>query len=163
MKNYNFSAKLRKALNTETKNIDIFNVITRKGISTRWDVMRLTGIPRIAFDFIFDDDMDKVCRALRFDISATSVLSIHIQREDITPCQRAVSELLWKRMKEVAIDMFSQQYRHITGRFLEDDFWDEEVFQEETYVISDEEMEEVAQMVKKHVAEVSENQETVHA
>ena len=49
----------------------------------------------------------------------------------------------------------SEMYHCITGRFLEDDFWDEEVFDEETYNITEEELEEVARIVLEYVKEIN--------
>ena len=165
MNNSIYSAKLRNALNTETKNINIINLITRKDMSTKRDVMRLTGICSRDYDYIFAEKEHPAIRFIKFDFGATCALSSYATGlcGNLEPHQKAVFELLWKCVKDEAIGLISQQFNHITGRFIEEDYLEDEAFWEETYEITEEELAEAAEVVKKHVAEVSENRETVHA
>lgn len=166
MKKNNYSAKLRKSLNTEHKNIDIIEVLCNKDKCTKKDLRLLTGIPNRDMDLIFaEDGVPGGGRGIKCDFFATCALSNYsdAQYEGFAPHQRVVTELIWKWVKGEAIMMFAQQYTHITGRFLEDDFIYEDVFQVDTFEISEDELDEVADVVKMHIAEVSENQNSANA
>ena len=158
MKKYNYSARLRKALNNETTNIDILEVISKKDMCTKRDVLNLTGIRSRDYDLVFAEKEHPSVRFIRFDFGATCALSDYAtgRAGNLEPHQKVVFELLWKWVKGEAVSLISQQFNHITGRHIEDDYWDDEAFWEETYEISDEEMDEAVEAVKKHVAEVSE-------
>ena len=160
MKKNNYSARLRKTLNNETKNIDIIEVLCNKDKCTKRDLQLLTGIPSRDVELVFTEDGIPNGRGIKCDFFATCALSNYAedQYKGFAPHQRVITELLWKWVKGEAIGMFSQQYTHITGRFLEDDYWEEEWVQEDTYEITEEELAEAAEVVKKHLAEVSENQ-----
>ena len=154
MKKY-FSTKLLKALNTEAKNIDIIEILTDMNKSTKRDVLRLTGLRLKDYNVLVEEITDSKFRGFLYDLTGTRVLSRHVKREDLTPVQKAVSELLWKWQNEGSMLYISEMYHCITGRFLEDDFWDEEVFDGETYMITEEDLEEVARIVLEHVKEIN--------
>lgn len=160
MKKNNYSAKLRNALNTETKDIDIIEVLCNKDKSTKRDVLNLTGIYSRDYDYIFAEKEHPAIRFIKFDFGATCALSSYATGlcGNLEPHQKVVFELLWKCVKDDAIGLISQQFNHITGRHIEDDYWDDEAFWEETYEITEEELAEAAEVVKKHLSEVSENQ-----
>lgn len=157
MKKY-FSTKFLKALNTEAKNIDIIEVLTDMNKSTKRDVLRLTGLRLKDYNDLVVEITDRKFRGFLYDCSGTRVLSRHVKREDLTPVQKAVSQLLWKWQNEDSMLYISEMYNLITDRFLEDDFWDEEVFDAGTYAISEEEIEEVARIVLEYVKEIDSNQ-----
>ena len=157
MKKY-FSTKLLKALNTEAKNIDIVDVLTDMNKSTKRDVLRLTGLRLKDYNDLVEEVTDHNFRGFLYDWKGTNVLSRHLKREDLNPVQKAVSNFLWKWQNEGSILYISEMYHLVTGRFLEDDFWDEEVFAEETYKITEEELEEVARIVLEYVKEKDLNQ-----
>ena len=160
MKKFNYSARLRNALNTETKDIDIIEVLCNKDKSTKRDVLNLTGICSRDYDYIFAEKEHPAIRFIKFDFGATCALSNYATGlcGNLEPHQKVVFELLWKWVKDEAIGLISQQFNHITGRFIEEDYLDDEAFWEETYEITEEELAEAAEVVKKHVAVVSENQ-----
>ena len=160
MKKNNYSAKLRNALNTETKDIDIIEVLCNKDKSTKRDVLNLTGICSRDYDYIFAEKEHPAIRFIKFDFGATCALSSYATGlcGNLEPHQKVVFELLWKCVKDDAIGLISQQFNHITGRHIEDDYWDDEAFWEETYEITEEELAEATEVVKRHVADVSENQ-----
>lgn len=160
MKKNNYSARLRKALNNETKNIDIFEVISKKELCTKRDVLNLTGIRSRDYDLVFAEKEHPAIRFIKFDFGATCALSDYATGlcGNLEPHQKVVFELLWKWVKGEAVSLISQQFNHITGRHIEDDYWDDEAFWEETYEITEEELAEAAEAVKKHLAEVRENQ-----
>ena len=160
MNKYKYSAKLRKAMNNETKNIDILEVISKKDMSTKRDVLNLTGIRSRDYDYIFAEKEYPAIRFIKFDFGATCALSNYAEGlcGNLEPHQKVVFELLWKWVKDEAIGLISQQFNHITGRFIEEDYYDDEAFWEETYEITEEELAEAAEVVKKHLADVSENQ-----
>ena len=149
------SNRILKALNTEVKNIDIIEILTDMNKSTRRDVLRLTGLRLKDYNVLVEEVTDRDFRGFLCDCSGTRVLSRHVKREDLTPVQKAVSKLLWKWQNEGSMLYISEMYHCITGRFLEDDFWDEEVFDEETYNITEEELEEVARIVLEYVKEIN--------
>ena len=159
MKQLIYSARLRKALNNETKNIDILEVLSKKELCTKRDVLNLTGICSRDYDYIFAEKEHPSVRFIRFDFGATCSLSDYATGlcGNLEPHQKVVFELLWKWVKGEAVSLISQQFNHITGRFIEDDYWEDEAFCEETYEISDEEMDEAVEAVKRHVSEVIEN------
>ncbi len=157
MKKY-FSTKLLKALNTEAKNIDIIEILTDMNKSTKRDVLRLTGLRLKDYNVLVEEVTDRNFRGFLCDWKGTNVLSRHVKREDLNPVQNAVSSFLWKWQNEGSILYISEMYHLVTGRFLEDDFWDEEVFAEETYKITEEELEEVARIVLEYVKEIDSNQ-----
>lgn len=165
MKKYNYSKKLQQALNTETKNIDIIEVLSNKVKSTKRDVLNLTGICSRDYDYIFAEKEHPSIRFIKFDFGATCALSNYATGlcGNLEPHQKVVFELLWKCVKDDAIGLISQQFNHITGRFIEEDYYDDEAFWEETYEITEEELMEAAEVVKKHIAEVSENQNSANA
>ena len=160
MKKNNYSARLRKALNTETKDIDIIEVLCNKDKSTKGDVLNLTGICSRDYDYIFAEKEHQAIRFIKFDFGATCALSSYAEGlcGNLEPHQKAVFDLLWKWVKDEAVSLISQQFNHITGRFIEEDYYDDEAFWEETYEITEEELAEAAEVVKKHLADVSENQ-----
>ena len=160
MKKFNYSARLRKALNNETKNIDIFDVISKKELCTKRDVLNLTGIRSRDYDYIFAEKEHPAIRLIKFDFGATCALSDYATGlcGNLEPHQKVVFELLWKWVKGEAVSLISQQYNHVTGRFIEEDYLEDEAFWEETYEITEEELAEAAEVVKKHLADVSENQ-----
>lgn len=149
------SKRILNALNTEVKNIDIIEILTDMNKSTKRDVLRLTGLRLKDYNVLVEEVTDRDFRGFLCDCSGTRVLSRHVKREDLTPVQKAVSKLLWKWQNEGSMLYISEMYHCITGRFLEDDFWDEEVFDEETYKITDEELEEVARIVLEYVKEIN--------
>lgn len=149
------SKRILNALNTEVKNIDIIEILTDMNKSTKKDVLRLTGLRLKDYNVLVEEVTDRDFRGFLCDCSGTRVLSRHVKREDLTPVQKAVSKLLWKWQNEGSMLYISEMYHCITGRFLEDDFWDEEVFDEETYKITDEELEEVARIVLEYVKEIN--------
>ncbi len=149
------SKRILNALNTEVKNIDIIEILTDMNKSTRRDVLRLTGLRLKDYNVLVEEVTDRDFRGFLCDCSGTRVLSRHVKREDLTPVQKAVSKLLWKWQNEGSMLYISEMYHCITGRFLEDDFWDEEVFDEETYKITEEELEEVARIVLEYVKEIN--------
>ena len=165
MKKYNYSKKLQQALNTETKDIDIIEVLCNKDKSTKGDVLNLTGICSRDYDYIFAEKEHPAIRFIKFDFGATCALSSYATGlcGNLEPHQKVVFELLWKCVKDDAIGLISQQFNHITGRFIEEDYYDDEAFWEETYEITEEELAEAAEVVKKHLAEVSENQTAINA
>lgn len=165
MKNYYYSARLRKALNNETKDIDIIEVLCNKDKSTKRDVLNLTGICSRDYDYIFAEKEHPAIRFIKFDFGATCALSSYATGlcGNLEPHQKVVFELLWKCVKDDAIGLISQQFNHITGRHIEDDYWDDEAFWEETYEITEKELAEATEVVKKHLAEVSENQTAINA
>lgn len=165
MKQYNYSAKLRKALNNEAKNIDILEIISRKDMCTKKDVLNLTGVCSRDYDDIFAEKEHPTIRFTKCDFGATCALSNYTigLRRELEPHQKVVFELFWKWVKGEAVNLISEQFNHVTGRWIKEDYLDDEAFWEETYEITEEELAEAAEVVKKHVAEVSENQETVHA
>ena len=149
------SKRILNALNTEVKNIDIIEILTDMNKSTRRDVLRLTGLRLKDYNVLVEEVTDRDFRGFLCDCSGTRVLSRHVKREDLTPVQKAVSKLLWKWQNEGSMLYISEMYHCITGRFFEDDFWDEEVFDEETYNITEEELEEVARIVLEYVKEIN--------
>jgi len=149
------SKRILNALNTEVKNIDIIEILTDMNKSTRRDVLRLTGLRLKDYNVLVEEITDSKFRGFLYDLSGTRVLSRHVKREDLTPVQKTVSKLLWKWQNEGSMLYISEMYHCITGRFLEDDFWDEEVFDEETYNITEEELEEVARIVLEYVKEIN--------
>ena len=149
------SKRILNALNTEVKNIDIIEILTDMNKSTRRDVLRLTGLRLKDYNVLVEEITDSKFRGFLYDLSGTRVLSRHVKREDLTPVQKAVSKFLWKWQNEGSMLYISEMYHCITGRFLEDDFWDEEVFDEETYNITEEELEEVARIVLEYVKEIN--------
>ena len=165
MKKYNYSKKLQQALNTETKNIDIIEVISKKDMCTKRDVLNLTGIRSRDYDLVFAEKEHPAIRFIKFDFGATCALSNYAEGlcGNLEPHQKVVFELLWKWVKGEAVSLISQQFNHITGRFIEEDHYDDEAFWEETYEITEEELAEAAEVVTKHLAEVSENQTAINA
>jgi len=149
------SKRILNALDTEAKNIDIIEVLTDMNKSTKRDVLRLTGLRLKDYNILVEEVTDRDFRGFLCDCSGTRVLSRHVKREDLTPVQKTVSKLLWKWQNEGSMLYISEMYHCITGRFLEDDFWDEEVFDEETYNITEEELEEVARIVLEYVKEIN--------
>ena len=149
------SNRILNALNTEVKNIDIIDILVDKNKSTKRDVLRLTGLRPIDYNKLVVEETGYDFRGFLYDFTGTCVLSRHVKREDLTPLQKTVSRLLWKWQNGSSMLYISQMYHLITGRFLEDDFWDEEVFAEETYEVTDEELDEVAQMVLEYVKEIN--------
>ena len=149
------SKRILNALNTEAKNIDIIEVLTDMNKSTKRDVLRLTGLRLKDYNDLVVEITDRKFRGFLYDCSGTRVLSRHVKREDLTPVQKAVSKLLWKWQNGYSVLYISEMYHCITGRFLEDDFWDEEVFDEQTYKITEEELEEVARIVLEYVKEIN--------
>ena len=149
------SKRILNALNTEVKNIDIIEILTDMNKSTKRDVLRLTGLRLKDYNVLVEEVTDRDFRGFLCDCNGTRVLSRHVKREDLTPVQKAVSKLLWKWQNDGSMLYISEMYHCITGRFLEDDFWDEEVFDEETYRITDEELDEVARIVLEYVKEIN--------
>ena len=149
------SKRILNALNTEVKNIDIIEILTDMNKSTRRDVLHLTGLRLKDYNVLVEEVTDRDFRGFLCDCSGTRVLSRHVKREDLTPVQKAVSKLLWKWQNEGSMLYISEMYHCITGRFLEDDFWYEEVFDGETYMITEEELEEVARIVLEYVKEIN--------
>lgn len=160
MNKNNYSARLRKALNNETTNIDILEVISKKDMCTKRDVLNLTGIRSRDYDLVFAKKEHPAIRFIKFDFGATCALSNYAEGlyGNLEPHQKVVFELLWKCVKDDAIGLISQQFNHITGRHIEEDYYDDEAFWEETYEITEEELAEATEVVKRHVADVSENQ-----
>ena len=147
------SNRILNALNTEVKNIDIIDILVDKNKSTKRDVLRLTGLRPKDYNKLVVEDTGHDFRGFLYDYMGTNVLSRHVKREDLTPLQKAVSRLLWESQKGSSMMYISQMYHFITDRFLQDDFWYEDVFAEETYEVTDEEFDEVAQMVLDYVKE----------
>ena len=158
MNKNNYSARLRKALNNETTNIDILEVISKKDMCTKRDVLNLTGIRSRDYDLVFAEKEHPAIRFIKFDFGATCALSDYAtgRAGNLEPHQKVVFELLWKCVKDDAIGLISQQFNHITGRFIEEDYLEDEAFWEETYEITEEELAEATEVVKKHLSEVSE-------
>ena len=149
------SKRILNALNTEVKNIDIIEILTDMNKSTRRDVLRLTGLRLKDYNVLVEEITDSKFRGFLYDCTGTKVLSRHVKREDLTPVQKAVSKFLWKWQNDYSMMYISEMYHCITGRFLEDDFWDEVVFDEQTYMITEEELEEVARIVLEYVKEIN--------
>lgn len=172
MKHILFSAKLRKAFETDANNIDIVEILHRKDQSTKSDVMRLTGIRKKDYDSIFDES-DRlgyfgpegevgVCRTINTDYPASIRIANHLCREDLTPTQRAISDMLRQIMLRNIIDVFNMQFDHLTGRYLPDELWDVDWASDDTFEeISDEEMLKVALAVQEQIAETNENKNSI--
>lgn len=153
-----FSTRILKALKTEAKNIDIIDILVDKNKSTKRDVLRLTGLRPKDYNHLVVEDTGYDFRGFLYDFTGTSVLSRHVKREDLTPVQKAVSRILWKWQNDGSMRMISEMYHLITGGFLEDDCPYTEAFAEETYEVSEEELNEVAQMVLDYVKEIEAKQ-----
>ena len=127
MKKITYSARLRKAMNNETKNIDILEILSRKDMCTKRDVLNLTGVRNRDYDLVFDETYHPIRRGIKADYFATCVLSNYSEDgyEGFFPHQKAVTELIWKWVKGSAIEIFSQQYKRVAGLFLEDDYWND--------------------------------------
>lgn len=101
---------------------------------TKKDILVATGLRKDDYLEIFEENNG--VRWLRTNCPANYRMSEHMKREDLLPGQRAMSELLWKWMRGITMTRLKISFTFLTGRFLEDDYWQDEAFQEETYVIS---------------------------
>ena len=145
------SNRILNALNTEVKNTDIIEILFDKNRSTKEDVLHLTGLRLEDYNKLVKEGADD-SRKIIYDSIGEHVLSQHVKREDLTEVQKAVSRLLWKWLNNL-----SMCYRHLVKVFHgdKDDLGEEEVFQEETYQITDEDFEEVARTVLEYVKEIN--------
>lgn len=71
MNKNNYSARLRKALNNETKDVNVLEIISKKDMCTKGDVLNLTGICSRDYDYIFAEKEHPAIRFIKFDFGAT--------------------------------------------------------------------------------------------
>ncbi len=153
MKEYNYSDALRKALSGDASTIDILDVIHKKSKSTKSDVMQLTGLQSFSYQIVFADDWDYELRGWCRDNNTINVLSAHINREDLVPHQKAVSDILWRDIKKRVLEEIGGKFRLITGQTLEDRYPDDDALNPDAFEITDEEMTTAVKLLQKHLAE----------
>ena len=156
MKQYEYSEQLLKALKGDASKIDLLDVIHNRSLSTPRDVMQLTGLQSFRYHVIFaDDEWDVEMRGPNIGIHAIRELSFHINRKDLAPHQKIVSQLLWREIQWIVIGKIDGVFRLITGRASDEDYPDEPAFRCETYEVTTEEMTLAVKEIQKHLAEVS--------
>lgn len=98
---------------------------------------------------IFDTGDDR--RWLLYDEGALVWMSDHLKRPDLLPHQRAISKLLWKHTSSYVMGDIKRQYRLLTGMRLEDEYCFIDAFQEKTYDISLDELNEAMRLYFIHI------------
>lgn len=115
------------------------------------DLLDMTGLSKGDYLVIFKVEGDM--RFLRFDWSARSRMTEHLEREDLHSHQRAISELLLKAMKGEGVAKAKLDFALLTGRFLDVDYPQDEALQDETYTVTTDELNEAMRLFFLHIHE----------
>jgi len=132
----------------------LYTILSKDSL-TKNDLLDATGLSKMDYPMVFDEDSSKDGRELLADIRAIETLSRHLEREDLEPHQLAVSELIWRRMQYFSIMNLEEQFEALTGRRLEEDYPDDAAFQEGTYTISPEDLDEAMLELLIHLEKIS--------
>lgn len=130
----------------------LYAILAKESL-TQNDLLDATGLSKKDYPLVFDEESCKDGRDLRFDLRAIETLSRHLEREDLEPHQYAISELIWRRMQFISIMNLEEQFESLTGRRLEEDYPDDAAFQEGTYTISPEDLDEAMVELLIHIEE----------
>lgn len=124
-------------------------LVNSKKLLPMKDLQDATGLRKRDYLAIFEVKGDR--RYLKSDNTALAWMMDHMKRKDLLPHQRAISELIWKRIRGKAMDEFRLTYYHMTDGWLEDDFSSAEVFQYETYEVTADELNEAVRLYFIHI------------
>ena len=116
------------------------------------DVLEATGLTRGQYEKVFHNHNDR-WRGLNFNAEANKAMSKLLDSEDLAPHQLAISELLWKMMKRLAMQEILNQLWIMTGRFIEEEYPQDGDFDMSNYHITPEELNEAMFLLYLHVYE----------
>ena len=143
----------------ENPNLSFMAIICGKGFLPKKDVLDATGLSNRKYNQIFDEQYLPFLREMKTDVAANMALAKHLEREDLLPHQRAICELLWKRMRHHSMGEVLERIAMLTGRWLEDDYPQDIDFCEGSYDITVEEFDEAMGLLLVHMMDLSEENE----
>ena len=143
----------------ENPNLSFMAIICRKEFLLKKDVLDATGLSNRKYNQIFDEQYLPFLRDMKTDVAANVALAKHLEREDLLPHQRAICELLWKRMLHHSMGEVLERIAMLTGRWLEDDYPQDKDFCEGTYDITVEEFDKAMGLLLVHIMDRAEEKE----
>ena len=143
----------------EDPNLSFMAIVLGKERLPKKDVQDATGLSNRKYNQIFDEQFHPSIRKMKTDVSANLVLAKHLEREDLLPHQRAICELLWKRMCHHSMGKVLERIAILTDRWLEDDYPQDKDFCERSYDITVEELEEAMGLLLVHIIDLDEEKE----
>jgi hypothetical protein len=130
----------------------LFALLFDKKKMSKKDVLEATGLSRRQYEIVFHNHNDR-WRGLNTGFEANRVMSNLLEKEDLAPHQVAMSELLWKLMKRLAMQEILNQLWIMTGRFIEEEYPQDGDFDMSNYHITPEELNEAMFLLYLHVYE----------
>ena len=143
----------------ENPNISFLAIIYGKESLPKKDVLDVTGLSNRKYNQIFDDKSHPIIRKMKTNEAANLALAQHLERDDLLPHQRAICELLWKRMRYYSMGEILKRIEILTGRWLEDVYPQDKDFCEGSYDITVEELDEAMGLMLVHIMDLAEEKE----
>ena len=143
----------------EDPNLSFMAIVLGKERLPKKDVQDATGLSNRKYNQIFDEQFHPSIRKMKTDVSANLVLAKHLEREDLLPHQRAICELLWKRMRYHSMGEILEQIEVLTGRWIEYDYPQDEAFCGGAYDINVDELENAMELLLVHIMDINEKKE----
>ena len=143
----------------ENPNLSFMAIILGKDYLPKKDAQDATGLSNRKFNQIFDEQYHPIVRKMKTNETANLALAKHLEREDLLPHQRAICELLWKRMLHHSMGKVLERIAMLTGRWLEDDYPQDKDFCERSYDITVEEFDEAMGLLLVHMMDLAEEKE----
>ena len=135
----------------EDPRLALLTLVGLKNTLPMKDLLDATGLRKGDYLKVFKVVGD--VRYLRFDWPARTRMMEHLEREDLHPYQRAISELLLKAMKGEGVAEAKLEFALLTGRFLDVDYPQDEALQDETYNVTGDELNEAMRLFFLHIYE----------
>ncbi len=143
----------------ENPNLSFMAIILGKESLPKKDALDATGLSNRKYNQIFNEQYHPAIRKLKTNMAANMALAKHLEREDLLPHQRAICELLWKRMRHHSMGEVLERIAMLTGRWLEDDYPEDRDFCEGSYDITVEEFDEAMGLLLVHIMGLAEEKE----
>ena len=143
----------------ENPNLAFLAIILGKEHLPKKDAQDATGLSNRKYNQIFDEQYHPIIRKMKTDVTANLALAKHLERQDLLPHQRAICELLWKRMRYYSMGEILERIEVLTGRWIEDDYPRDKDFCEGSYDITVEEFDEAMGLLLVHIVDLAEEKE----
>ena len=143
----------------EDPNLSFMAIILGKEHLPKKDALDATGLSNRKFNQIFDEQYHPILRKMKTNVAANRALAKHLERKELLPHQRAICELLWKRMCHHSMGKVLERIAILTNRWLEDDYPQDKDFCEGSYDITVEELEEAMGLLLVHIIDLDEEKE----
>ena len=143
----------------EDPNLSFMAILFGKEHLPKKDAQDATGLSNRMFNLIFDEQYHPIFRMIKTDMAANLALAKHLEREDLLPHQRAICELLWKRMRYHSMGEILEQIEFLTGRWIEYDYPQDEAFCGGAYDINVDELENAMELLLVHIMDINEKKE----